>query len=115
MSQLSNYMERYYATNLRYDQDTSTPPVKIILPVLTCTSQTTSYNFSFAPSEGSFRGMTATMSAPSPNPNQVAYELQAVPQGNQTEDTQCGTLALNQTGAQGISSTTGDVQKCWDK
>jgi len=115
LSQLSNYMERYYATNLRYDRDTSPAQAPIVLPSLDCVVQTTSYNFGFSPGGSTFRGITTAPSAPSPNPSQIAYELQAAPQGNQTDDTQCGTLALDQTGTQGISSTTGDVQRCWDK
>jgi type IV pilus assembly protein PilE len=121
LSQLANYMERYYATNLRYDQDTSTPPVKLTtasLPTIDCmTQQTNVYTFDFAPGGGSFSGVnSATVTAPAPNPAQTAYVLEAKPQGTQqTGDTQCQTLALDQTGAQAISGAAGNVQTCWER
>jgi len=40
------------------------------------------------------------------------YTLQAVPQGNQASDAQCGTLTLAQTGAK-TESGTGNVAECW--
>jgi len=121
LAQLSNYMERYYATNMRYDQDMSAPPVHMsntAFPQLDCTAHTPTYTFSFASAGATFTGITTAMpvTAPNPNPGQAAYVLQAVPAGAQAADTQCKTLALDQTGAQGIStSATGTVQTCWQR
>lgn len=42
----------------------------------------------------------------------TTYTLQAVPQGGQTGDSQCGTLTLNQAGAK-TKSGTGTVAECW--
>ena len=108
LARLSGYMERYHAANLRYDQDTNA--VKIAWPDLDCTAQTSSYQFGFAPKGGSFAGLTV----PNPNPGPAAYVLQAVPQKAQAQDTPCGTLALDQTGAQAISGT-GSAQTCWQR
>ncbi len=104
LSEYSNYMERYYTTNLRYDQDTSPTPVANTLPapVLDCASvQRTGVNYTiqFPATAGSLTAST--------------YTLQAVPQGvQQTRDSQCGTLSLDQTGARKVSGT-GTVAQCW--
>ncbi len=42
----------------------------------------------------------------------MSYTLQAVPQGSQAGDTQCGTLTLSQTGAK-TESGTWNVTECW--
>ena len=97
LSEYANYMERYYTTNLRYDQDSLGN--KNILPGLDCASaqQTgSSYGYSFSGA-----------------PTQSAYTVQAVPTGAQlTRDTQCGTLTLNQTGFRNDSGTD-PVASCW--
>lgn len=41
-----------------------------------------------------------------------AYIVQAVPQGAQTADAQCGTLSINQIGTRAETGT-GSVQDCW--
>jgi type IV pilus assembly protein PilE len=41
-----------------------------------------------------------------------AYTIQAVPQGVQTADTQCGTISINQIGARNKTGT-GSLQDCW--
>ena len=98
LSQYSNYMERYYTTNLRYDQDTAATPVANTLPTLDCATQTnSSYSYSFATG----------------SPAQSTYVVQAVPQGRQlAKDTLCGTLTLNQTGTR-TESGSGAVADCW--
>lgn len=40
------------------------------------------------------------------------YQLQAVPQGGQLEDTMCGTLSIDQSGTRNRTGT-GDLQDCW--
>jgi type IV pilus assembly protein PilE len=44
-----------------------------------------------------------------------SYLLSAVPQGNQTNDTKCGTLTLTHTGAKQISGGSGTAAECWGK
>ena len=98
LSQFSIYMERYYTTNLRYDQDTSVPPVANSKPTLDCETDSgldSAYTFSIPT-------MTAS-----------TYVVQATPQGSQaSRDTACGNLTLNQAGTRGISGS-GSVNTCW--
>lgn len=93
LSEYANYMERYYTTNLRYDQDTSTPPVANTLPALDCASaQRTGANYSYSP--------TLDVSS---------YTVTATPiNGQLTRDTKCGVLSLNQAGARSPT-----VEGCW--
>ena len=42
-----------------------------------------------------------------------SYKLEAVPQGSQTEDTECGTLRLLHTGKKEITGS-GSAVKCWN-
>lgn len=103
LSQYANYMERYYTSYLRYDQDTATPANANVLPTLDCasTAQTgTSYSYSFVAAN-----LTAT-----------TYTIQAVPVTGSAQakrDTMCATLSLNQAGTRSISGTTGTVATCW--
>lgn len=98
LSEYANYMERYYTTNLRYDQSSATPVVANPFPVLDCaTPQRTGTNYSY--NDGT--------------PGVSTYTVQAVPIGAQlARDTKCGTLSLNQTGARGVTGT-GTVDECW--
>ncbi|WP_266169531.1 type IV pilin protein [Dyella subtropica] len=91
LSQVSNYMERYYTTNLSYSAAT--------LPALDCKSAAqTGANYSY--------------SFPSPATS-TAYSVQAAPINAQlTRDTLCGTLTLDQTGKRTYSGT-GTVAQCW--
>lgn len=95
LSEYANFMERFYTTNLRYDQDTAGNAVA--LPGLDCANQTSDeYQYSLV------AGTTAS-----------AYTLQAVPQNAQaTRDTECGTLTLTQTGQRGEGGS-GTVADCW--
>lgn len=96
LSEYANYMERYYTTNLRYDQDaTKTKLTSATLPVFDCNTKTASdYSYGFAASE----------------PTQTTFTLQAVPLGNQlAKDTQCGTLSIDQSGKRGSN----DTASCW--
>ena len=45
-------------------------------------------------------------------PDADEFEIQAVPQGSQADDTQCGTLSLDQAGTKGATGTAGPVG-CW--
>ena len=94
LMELSQFMERFYTTNLRYDQ--STAGAAVALPSTQCRNNLTGhYNFAF----------------PKP-PTQRAYTLQAIPQGIQaTKDPRnCGTLSLDQAG---VRSAGGNVSECW--
>lgn len=94
LSQYANYMERYYTSNLRYDQSAAATPVANTPPALDCaaTSQTgNNYTYSLSASAAS------------------TFTFQAVPKGaQQTRDTMCGTLSLDQAGNR-LPTTVG----CW--
>lgn len=95
LMEYAQFMERFYTTNLRYDQDASGTAVS--LPALGCaTDLSTDYSFSLA------NGTTAT-----------TYLVQAAPKGGQANrDKLCGTMGLNQTGTQSESGS-GSVADCW--
>jgi type IV pilus assembly protein PilE len=100
LSQVANYMERYYTTNLRYDQDTGG------------TKQTTLDTTGFDCASTQQTGSNYQYSFPD-SPTQSAYVIQAVPLGRQlAKDTLCGTLKLDQAGTRTISGT-GTVAGCW--
>ena len=94
----AQFMERFYTTNLRYDQTTAGAPVA--LPAGGCRTDLetapASYNFSFLGAVG-----------------QRTYTIQAVPQGAQAlGDNECGTLSSTQAGVKGETGTQ-DVRYCW--
>lgn len=95
LTEVSQFMERFYTTNLRYD--VSTGGSAVTLPALQCMNDIAAhYTISFG------AGPTAT-----------TYTLQAVPLGGQaTRDVKCGTLQLNQAGAKAKTGT-GTVAECW--
>ena len=97
LSEYANYMERYYTTNLRYDQDTL--GVANTLPTFDCkTTQQTGANYKYTFAN---------------TPTQTTYTIQAAPiNAQQARDTLCGTLSLDQTGAR-TESGTGTVDQCW--
>lgn len=100
LSEYANYMERYYTTNLRYDQDTNATPVAN--PVSTDPATLVLDCASAAQTGNDYLYTTATLTAGS-------YTLEATPQGAQaSRDSQCGTLSLDQAGARG-PTTAG----CW--
>lgn len=98
LTEYANYMERYYTTNLRYDQDAAA--TANTLPALDCTTDSnldTAYSFTL----------------PAGTLAQSTYILNAVPQGNQAgEDPECATLSLNQTGTRSVSGTD-TADSCW--
>lgn len=108
LAEYSNYMERYYTTNLSYETPavaTSTgsgTPVRITLPTLGCaaTTQTgTYYSYQFPTTAAS-----VTTSS---------YTIQAVPQSIQAgRDAKCGTLSLDNTGSRGVTGSSG-TSSCW--
>lgn len=102
LSEYANYMERYYTTNLSYAQDPSGNANA--LPALDCASAAQTgpyyaYAFTAAPA------LSAT-----------TYNISATPQGPQTADTACATLAIDQTGQRYYQSTATDaagLSSCW--
>ena len=91
LSEYSNYMERYYTTNLSYKS--------AIDPNLDCEStQQTGNDYSY------------TFPAA---PTSSAYVVQAVPINAQlTRDMLCATLSVNQVGTR-TNGGTGTVAQCW--
>nr|WP_199039686.1 type IV pilin protein [Dyella sp. ASV24] len=87
MSQIASYMERYYATYLRYDKaGNAAGATANTMPALDCMSgQQTGRNYDYAFSTG---------------PTATAYTIQAAPKSAsiQARDTMCGTLQLDQSG-----------------
>jgi type IV pilus assembly protein PilE len=91
LSEYSNYMERYYTTNLNYATTTAA------LPLMDCAaSSQTGQNYKY--------GLAVATS--------TAYTLQATPISAQqvSKDAQCGTLTLDQTGTR---STSTNNSTCW--
>ncbi len=97
LSSYATHMERFYTTNMRYDEDTAN--VDIVLPDLDCAgAQSTGkfYTYSFATGQ----------------PTATTYTLQAAPKSTQaTRDTGCGTLTITHAGVRGAGSS--GVEKCW--
>lgn len=98
LSEFADYMERYYTTNLRYDQDSN--GVANAAPALSCMADTqANYGYAFAAN----------------SPTVSTYTIQATPTGGQAvNDVQCGTLTLDNTGTRG-SSVNGAATTCWQK
>jgi type IV pilus assembly protein PilE len=88
LTELSQFMERYYTTNLTY--------TGAALPTNTACQRDLEAFYTFAVS--AVTGST--------------YTLQATPQGPQTRDTECGTLSLDHRGERTVSGGA-DVAQCW--
>ncbi|MBD8871986.1 type IV pilin protein [Rhodanobacter sp. DHB23] len=109
LSEYANYMERYYTTNLRYDEAPAASgtaaavanPVAGAAPtlVLDCaTASQTGNNYRYS----------------APAVSATGYTLDAEPiNAQQTRDTQCGTLTLDQTGARNVVGGTNTAEQCW--
>lgn len=103
LSEYANYMERYYTTNLRYDQDSAGTKLASP-PTLGCAAAAETgayYSYSFAANQ----------------PTRSTYTVLAAPTGvQQSRDTACGTLALDQKGQRYYLSTKSDdagLDTCW--
>lgn len=94
LQEAAQYMERFYTTNLRYDQ--ATDGTAVSLPTTACVNDM----------KGNYVLSIASVSA-------NAFVVKIVPQGSQaTADTQCGTITLSQSGARTVSGT-GSANTCW--
>lgn len=101
LSNYATFMERFYTTNLRYDQDTDSNDVE--LPALDCAS------------DGS-TGKSYGYELDSTKLGASTYGLKAVPKNAQaSRDAECGTLTLDQAGTRGAAGSTEAeaVEKCW--
>lgn len=90
----AQFMERFYTTNLRYDEDTG--GTAVALPVLSCFGDLAAhYTFDI--------GLV----------DRRRYRVDATPQGSQaTRDTACATLSLTQAGMRTVSGTA-PAAACW--
>ncbi len=98
VTEWAQFMERFYTTNMRYDQDLAGAAVPD--PGLQCkTDLNQSYTIGLD---------TAATSA-------TKFTVQAVPVGRQLEkDTKCGTMTMDQAGTKTVSGTaSADVKQCW--
>jgi type IV pilus assembly protein PilE len=94
LQEAAQYMERFYTTNLRYDQNSA--GTAVALPATACVNDM----------KGNY-----VLSLPSVAAN--SFVVRATPQGNQAaSDTACGSLSLSQSGAKTISGT-GTLYTCW--
>ncbi len=103
LSQFATYMERFYTTNLRYDQDSASNAMNTAalqaLNLDCASAQNTGNDYSYGFAAG--------------YPTQSTYRLQATPIGAQaTRDAACGALQLDQTGARGNTGPA-DTSQCW--
>lgn len=94
LQEASQFMERFYTTNLRYDQTTGGAAVS--LPTTSC-----------------IQDMSGRYVISIGSVNANSFVLRATPQGAQaSSDTQCGTLSLSQNGTKAVSGTAA-VASCW--
>jgi type IV pilus assembly protein PilE len=91
--ELSNFMERFFTENNRYDQNRSGNAVALPFTESPKDGTTKYYDLSF---------QAGTL-------GQTQYTLQAVPKGAQSND-RCGTLRLTHTGARSVTTAATD---CW--
>ncbi|HEX7731030.1 MAG TPA: type IV pilin protein [Rhodanobacter sp.] len=107
LSEYANYMERYYTTNLRYDEAPASSGTAAGAPNPIIASPATVVGCAAPSQTGSNYSYTA------PAVSATSYTVQATPINAQlTRDTQCANLTLDQTGTRGISGT-GTVTQCW--
>lgn len=106
LSEYANYMERYYTTNLRYDQDTSGNSNDITKVTLDCSAQSQTgawYSYSYAAGQ----------------PTQSTYKILATPIPGSVQaarDTTCGVLGIDQSGQRYYQTSlydTAGLATCW--
>lgn len=104
LANYASYMERFYATNMSYAQDTAgtamTTAVLTALNLDCASTSNTGQYYSY--------GLNGT-------PTASAYSVQATPQGSQLKnDKQCGTIRIDQSGKHTVTGTSSaSVTDCW--
>ncbi|GAB2621524.1 type IV pilin protein [Novilysobacter erysipheiresistens] len=90
LMEAAQFMERYYTTKLTYKD--------AALPATQCSNEVEDH---YAIE------LVGT-------PDGDSYVIQADPQGGQdTNDTKCGTLSINQAGTKSETGSAGDASECW--
>jgi len=101
LQELALQMERRYTLKMAYDQPVTT------LPAAECVAAAAGrYQFAFGVAPGAAAGAAA-------GPTAASYLLEAIPQGAQANDPDCGTLGLDHQGVRTRSGTAADVKSCW--
>lgn len=97
--ELSQFMERFYTANMKYDETAGAAPVAVVLPNTACrTDLGGHYSFAFADDE----------------PTATTYKIEATPENAQAaSDTLCGTLGIDQAGEKSEGGTATAVSECW--
>lgn len=94
----AQFMERFYTTNLKYDEDKGGTAVAV--PQGQCALDLADHYTI---------GLSTTNAVTS-----SSYEIDAVPQGAQAaKDTKCATLSVDQAGRKKVSNTSTPVKDCW--
>ncbi len=109
LSEYANYMERYYTTNLRYDETPASGSTAAVQNPISTTPATVTLDCATSQQTGTYYTYTV------PTLTATTYTLLATPAGVQaTRDTQCGPLALDQTGVRYYQTSTPDTTGlCW--
>ena len=109
LSEYSNYMERYYTTNLRYDEVPASGSTAAVSNPVTTTPPKLTLDCAGSSQTGLTYGYTV------PAVSATAYTVKATPIGVQlTRDKQCGSLTLDQAGNRNIGTgATGTAAQCW--
>ena len=99
LMEMSQFMERYYTTNMKYRDSSNNAPT---IPTMGC--QTDLQNF-----------YTMSLATGTSAVTDTTYTLQAVPVTGsaQAKDTKCGTITINQAGTKGTLVTGTPASSCW--
>ena len=99
LSEYANYMERYFTTNLRYDQDSAGTPNTLALASMSCAGN-------------SQTGIYYAYSFPATTLSVSTYTIMAAPKTPQdTNDAKCGNLTIDQKGTRTADGTA--PSSCW--
>jgi len=103
LASMATHMERFYTTNLRYDQT--------VAGVAMNTTALRALNLECASTRNT--GADYTYGFGTNSPTASTYSIVATPTGKQaTRDAGCGSLSIDQAGARDVSGTRG-ASECW--
>lgn len=92
----AQFMERFYATHLRYDE--TRDGTAVALPASTCRNELQQF-YTIQLGEDT---------------DESSYRIEAEPEGVQaSRDTKCGTISINQAGTKTTSNTGTSAAECW--